>query len=91
TIERYNKAFEAVQARTQGKLDAVVIDREPAKVFVSQNEGLIILDEEFTLEDYAIAVAKDNTELLENINTSIANLKSSGKLQEIIDKYISAD
>lgn len=91
TIERYNKGFEAVQALTQDKIDAVIIDREPAKVFVSQNEGLAILDEEFTLEDYAIAVAKGNTELLENINASIANLKSSGKLQEIIDKYISAE
>lgn len=90
-VERYNKGFEAVQALTQGKIDAVIIDREPAKVFVSQNEGLTILDEDFTLEDYAIAVAKGNTELLESINASIANLKSSGKLQEIIDKYISAD
>lgn len=90
-IERYNKGFEAVQALTQDKIDAVIIDREPAKVFVSQNEGLVILDEEFTLEDYAIAVAKGNTELLENINKSLSDLKSSGKLQEIIDKYISAD
>lgn len=90
-VERYNKGFEAVQDLAQGKIDAVIIDREPAKVFISQNEGLTILDDEFTLEDYAIAVAKGNTELLESINTSIANLKSSGKLQEIIDKYISAD
>lgn len=91
TIERYNKGFEAVQALNQGKLDAVIIDREPAKVFVSQNDGLTILDEAFTIEDYAIAVAKGNTELLESINTSLANMKSSGKLQEIIDKYISAE
>lgn len=91
TVEQYNKGFEAVQALLQDKVDAVIIDREPAKVFVSQNEGLIILDEEFTLEDYAIAIAKDNTELLDNVNASLASLKSSGKLQEIIDKYISAE
>ncbi|MDE6599173.1 MAG: basic amino acid ABC transporter substrate-binding protein [Oscillospiraceae bacterium] len=90
-IERFNKGFEAVQSLLQDKVDAVIIDREPAKVFVSQNEGLAILDEEFTLEDYAIAVAKGNTELLDQINASLAKLKSSGKLQEIIDKYISAD
>ena len=34
TIERYNKGFEAVQAMIQDKIDAVVIDVEPAKVFV---------------------------------------------------------
>ena len=31
-VERYNKGFEAVQALTQDKIDAVVIDGEPAKV-----------------------------------------------------------
>ena len=91
TIERYNKGFEAVQALLQDKIDAVIIDREPAKVYISQNEGLKILDQSFTDEEYAIAVAKDNEELLEKVNASIEKLKSSGQLQNIIDKYISAE
>ncbi len=91
TIERYNKGFEAVQALAQDKIDAVIIDREPAKVFVSQNAGLKILDESFTDEEYAIAIAKDNDELLKKVNESIRKLKESGKLQAIIDKYISAE
>ena len=91
TIGRYNKGFEAVQALLQDKIDAVIIDREPAKVFVSQNEGLAIVDEEFTVEDYAIAIAKDNEELLTKINEALAKLEASGKLQEIKDKYITAE
>ena len=91
TIERYNKGFEAVQALGQNKIDAVIIDREPARAFVADNEGLKILDEDYTVEDYAIAVAKDNQELLEQVNNSLTKLKDSGKLQEIIDKYISAE
>lgn len=91
TVERYNKGFEAVQALTQDKIDAVVIDGEPAKVFVSQNEGLKILDEAFTTEEYAICVKKGNTELLEGINAAIAKLKETGELQAIVDKYISAE
>lgn len=91
TIEQYNKGFEAVQALSQNKIDAVIIDGEPAKVFVSENEGLKILDEAFTTEEYAICVKKGNTELLEDINTAIANLKESGELQEIVDKYITAE
>ena len=75
----------------QGKIDAVVIDIEPAKVFVSQNEGIKILDEALTVEEYAIAVKKGNTELLEQINGALAELKDSGELQAIIDKYISAE
>lgn len=91
TVERYNKGFEAVQALTQDKIDAVMIDGEPAKVFVEENEGLKILDEAFTTEEYAICVKKGNTELLEGINAAIAKLKESGELQKIVDKYIAAE
>lgn len=91
TIERYSKGFEAVNALIQGKIDAVIIDKEPAKVFVSQSEGLVLIDEEFTVEDYAICVAKDNTELLDKINGSLKKLQESGKIDEIISKYIKAE
>lgn len=90
-VEQYNKGFEAVQALSQGKIDAVVIDGEPAKEFVNEVEGLKILDEAFTEEEYAIAVAKDNEDLLEDINKALASLKESGKLDEIVAKYIKAD
>lgn len=90
-VERYNKGFEAVQALLQGKVDAVMIDSEPAKVFASQNEELMIVDEAFTYEEYAIAVAKDNEELLKEIDAAINKMKESGELQAIIDKYISAE
>lgn len=90
-LERYTKGFEAVQALSQGKIDAVVIDNEPAKAFVSQQKGTKILDEEYTNEEYAIAVAKENTELTEQLNTALAKLKSEGKIGEVINKYIKAD
>ncbi|MGL6220589.1 MAG: basic amino acid ABC transporter substrate-binding protein, partial [Lacrimispora sphenoides] len=67
-VNRYNKGMEAVMALTQDKIDAVIIDREPAKIFVKENAGLVILDEAFTEEEYAIAVKKDNKELLDKIN-----------------------
>ena len=50
-----------------------------------------MLDTPFTEEEYAIAVKKDNTELVEQINAALAELKESGKLQEIVDKYITAE
>ena len=91
TLERYNKGFEAVQSLLTGKIDAVIIDEQPAKAFVSQNEGIKILEEKFTDEAYAAAIAKDNTELVEAVNKALANLKSSGKLDEIVAKYITED
>lgn len=91
TIERYSKGFEAIQALSQGKIDAVVIDLEPAKVFVAANEGIQMLEEALTVEEYAIAVKKGNTELLDKINGALSELKDSGELQKIIDKYISTN
>ena len=90
-VERYNKGFEAVQALTQDKIDEGVIDGEPAKEFVAEADGLKILDEAFTEEEYAIAVAKDNDDLLKKMNEALASLKESGKIDEIVAKYISAD
>lgn len=90
-VKRYNKGMEAVMALTQDKIDAVIIDREPAKVFVKENAGLVILDEAFTEEEYAIAVKKDNKELLDKINGAIKELKESGELKKIVDKYITAE
>lgn len=90
-VNRYNKGMEAVMALSQDKIDAVIIDREPAKVFVKENAGLVILDEAFTEEEYAIAVKKDNKELLDKINGAIKELKESGELKKIVDKYITAE
>ena len=88
TVERYNKGYEAVQALLQGKIDAVMIDNQPAKVFVEQNPELVIVDEAFTNEEYALAIAKGNEELLEKVNDAIAKLQASGKIDEIVNKYI---
>lgn len=91
TIERYSKYFEAINALLQDKIDAVIVDREPAKVFVNDNADLTLIDEEFTVEEYAIGVSKENTELLNQINASLKKLQESGKIDEIINKYISAE
>ena len=89
-VIRYKTGADAVQALKAGKVQAVIIDNEPAKAFVAANEGLEILDAEWAREDYAIAIAKENTELLEKVNNALAELDKEGKLAEIINKYIPA-
>lgn len=88
TIDRYKTGAEAVMALKQGKVDAVIIDNEPAKVFVEKNEDLTILEEEFAIEEYAIAIKKGNTELTEAINGALAELKSEGTLELIQKNWI---
>ena len=87
TVEQYNKFNDAVLALKQGKVDAVIIDNEPGNVFVEQNPDIIMLDEDFAVEDYAIALAK-GSELTAKFNEAIAAIKENGTLQAILDKYI---
>ena len=89
-VVRYKTGADAVQALKTGKVDAVIIDNEPAKAFVAANEGLKILDAEWAVEDYAIAIAKGNTELLTAVNNALAELEADGTIDAIIAKYIPA-
>lgn len=90
-IERYNKGNDAVQALKQGKIDCVMIDSQPAQAFVEKNSDLMILDEEFAVEEYAICISKSNPELRDAINGALAELKSDGTLDAIIANYIGDD
>lgn len=55
----------------------------------SKKVTLKILDTEYANEDYAVCVAKENTELLDQINAALAEIKADGTQQKIVDKYIS--
>lgn len=87
----YKTGAEAVQALMTNKVMAVIIDNEPAKSFVKANKGLKIMDAAYTEEEYAIAVSKENTELLEKINKALDELTADGTIKKIIDKYIPAE
>ena len=87
-VERFNKGADAVQALVKGKIDAVVIDNEPAKAFVDANDGLKILETPYVEEDYAMCFKKGNTELEDKFNAAIKELKEDGTIQKILDKYI---
>ena len=78
-------------ALKQGKIDCVIIDSQPAQKFVEKNDDLMILEEDFALEDYAICVSKDNPELTEAINGALAELKEDGTLDQITANYIGDD
>lgn len=90
-VERYNKGMEAVQALSQGKVDAVIIDNEPAKVFVQETAGLKILESAYAEEEYAIAINLDNTEFLNDVNAALAELKADGTIDNIVSKYITTN
>lgn len=88
TVKAFAKTTDAVEALKNGQVDCVLLDNEPAKKLVAANTGLKILDTEYAVEDYAIAIAKDNTELLEKVDKALNELIEDGTLQGIVDKYI---
>lgn len=91
TVERYDKGIDAVQDLVNGKLDAVVIDEEPANVFVSQAQGLVVLADRLSDEQYGIALPLGQDDLLAKINQALADLKADGTLDSIYAKYKTAE
>ncbi|MEN8906419.1 MAG: transporter substrate-binding domain-containing protein [Clostridiales bacterium] len=91
TIERYTKTTDAIEALNQNKLDSVIMDNFPAKIFVSKNSDLQILDETLVSDNYAIGIKKDNTSLKKTIDKVLTTLKDNGELDKIIDKYIETE
>lgn len=92
SVKRYNKGMDAVSDLIAGRIDAVVIDDFPAQKFVEKNSDKIAkLNDMLTSEQYAIAVKKGNTELVDLINETLKEMKDSGDLQKIFDKYLAQE
>ena len=91
-VSAYNKAIGAVNDLNNGRLDLVIVDKNPAAVFGTQYADQVdVIDGsafDFEAEFYAIALPKGNTELAEKINNAIAELKKDGTYDSLIAKYI---
>ncbi len=90
-VQAYDNGATAVQALVNGQIDAVIIDQAPAEEFVAANEGLTILPGNWVEEQYCAAVDDGNTALLDAIDTALQELIDDGTVQEILDKYITAE
>lgn len=87
-IQRANRALDIIQDVKNGKLDALVVDSYTG-IALAEKSGLKVVEdpEVFDTEEYAIAVQKGNTELLESINATLKEMKESGKIDELTEKY----
>ena len=90
-VTAYDTGASAVQALVNGQIDCVIIDSAPAEEYVKANPGLTLLEGEWVTENYAIGCDKGNTALVEAINEALAELTADGTVQQIVDKYISAE
>lgn len=86
-VVQVKKGAQAVMELQNGKIDAVVIDEEPAKQLIVGQDGLMILDAPFIEEEYAIAVKKGNEELLQVIDSTLNELKETGEYDKIYAQF----
>lgn len=89
-VKQYKTGLEAAMDLKNGRLDAIVIDRLPAENIVQSNDDLELIDMESTDEQYAIAVAKDNEDLIEIVNGVIAQLIEEGKIADFTATHVEA-
>ena len=84
-LARYQKGIDAVQDMINGKIDAAVIDSPTAASFIAKNPGIKGIEDDsvFEKEEYAVAIKKGNSELLEKVNATIKRLTDEGKIAAI--------
>lgn len=86
-VERFNAAYAGIMALQADKVEAVVLDSEPAKNYVKQNPGLVLAEADAEQEEYAIALRKNDKVLLEKVEKALAELKANGTYDALIKKY----
>ncbi len=92
SVSQYNKAVDAVNDLINGRVDCVIIDKNPALVFEEKFAGQVkALDGaqfNFEVENYAIALPKGDTALAEQINTALQEIKADGTFDKLVEEYI---
>ena len=91
-LKTYDEVGLAFQDLVNGNIDGVVADSPIAANFALQNatykEALKIVGQPFTDEYLGFAVKKGDTATLKLLNDGLAKVKSSGKLDELVAKWL---
>lgn len=91
TTQTYNRAIDAVNDLVNGRVDLVIIDKNPAQVFETKFEGKVkIIDGAefgFETEEYAIALPK-GSDMVEKVNQALDDLKADGTFDKLVAEYI---
>lgn len=83
----YTTGAAAARDIIEGKVDAVIIDRQPALMIAESVGGLTVIDCALTSEAYAFAVRKGDTETLNAANALLDELEENGELDKIINSF----
>lgn len=88
TTKGYTSGALAVRDLVNGKVNAVIIDKQPALMIAAAQGGVTVIDDvELTSESYAFCVKKGDAEMLKAANDLLDTLQENGKLDDIINSF----
>ena len=86
-LRPYPEGPDAVNALKSGTVEAVIIDAPVAQNAVEKSGGVEIAEKVPTEETYGIALAKDNTDLLDKVNQGLEEVIDDGSYKTIYEKW----
>ncbi|MBP2031662.1 putative glutamine transport system substrate-binding protein [Clostridium algifaecis] len=72
-------------ALDSGRVDCFSVDKSILSGYL--DDSTVLLKEQFSPQDYGIASKKGNDDLAKTINETISEMKKSGELNKLIDKW----
>ncbi len=87
-VTAFNSGFEAIMELNNGKVDLVLFDSAPAANYLAKNPDLKIVSLEFEPEFYGFAISKQNPELLQQVNATLATVKTNGQYDKLISEHM---
>ncbi|SDL55201.1 basic amino acid ABC transporter substrate-binding protein [Halarsenatibacter silvermanii] len=85
-VTHFDTFVMAVQDLVNENVDGVVLDTPVAQRYAEENPVEMVA-EIITGEEYGLAVADGNTELLEKLNEGLEQVRESGRMDELLDKH----
>ena len=94
SVKTYASQEQALMDLQAGRVDAVLGDTPLVKTWLKQQKGSTygvagkpITDKKYFGQGFGIAVNKDNTQLVQQLNTALAAIKKNGQYQKIVTQY----
>ena len=87
-FQYYNTVLDCCMAVKSGKADAAAYDEPILKNIAAKNQGLKVLPDMITVDNYGFAVQPGNKELKVAIDEVVAELKNSGEYDEMLKRWI---
>lgn len=72
----------------EGHADTAIVDHVSARLYRKNEPSMVISDHFITDEPFSLVVRSEDKTLLENINSSLADLQSSGRLENIVASWL---